>query len=129
MHTKTHFFFIWYFQDDVGGSNFSTTLFHSILTEARDHCSFLLLKITVVIFRKQCPLLACMYVYLFPHALICLTVNAPHRGCVTLSVQRVFLRSSTPFHLLQPALPVSHKIRTLTVNNVSLVTLWSLFWF
>lgn len=66
------------------------------------------------------PLCGCVPLF------ICVDVNGPYRGCVTLSVQRVRLwRSrSPPFHLLQPALPVSCSVDTLTLiseKNVWLV--------
>lgn len=56
----------------------------------------------------------CLSVCLFLHTLICQLVNAPNRGCVTSQYKGSLCRFHVPLpsHLLQLALPVSHKIET-----------------
>lgn len=63
----------------------------------RGDWSFRIWTPPIIIFSKQRLLPACICV--FPRTLICATASGPNRGCVTLSVQRVFLHSScsTPF--------------------------------
>lgn len=108
-------------------------LWHVISKETRDRCSFFIWRFPVVIFSKRFSVLTRMCVCVCSRAHQSVQMWLPHTEDVWPPQHKgYFLQNScsTPFHLLQPALPVSHKIKTFALNlekNVSLVTFYSFF--